>query len=138
LKRGLPLSSFSSVAWPGTRTASNIYKFSSYLTGITIHLRCVARNSDHQTTEAVYFLLHNIYKFSSYLTGITIHIRCVATRAQRRSITKALLKMNLQDLKTSSSLDDSCDYTFPIFSSGIQSCCFPPNAHFGVKLDFHA
>jgi hypothetical protein len=25
----------------------NIYKFSSYLTGITIHLRSVARNSDH-------------------------------------------------------------------------------------------
>jgi hypothetical protein len=25
----------------------NIYKFSSYLTGNTIHLRCVARNSDH-------------------------------------------------------------------------------------------
>jgi hypothetical protein len=36
----------------------NIYKFSSYLTGITIHLRSVARNSGHQTTEAVYFLLH--------------------------------------------------------------------------------
>jgi hypothetical protein len=29
----------------------------------------VARNSEHQTTEAVYFLLHNIYKKSSYLTG---------------------------------------------------------------------
>jgi hypothetical protein len=25
----------------------NIYKSSSYLTGITIHLRCVARNSHH-------------------------------------------------------------------------------------------
>jgi hypothetical protein len=25
----------------------NIYIFSSYLTGNTIHLRCVARNSDH-------------------------------------------------------------------------------------------
>jgi hypothetical protein len=39
---------------------------------------CVARNSDHYTTEAVYFLLHNIYNFSSYLTGSTIHPRCVA------------------------------------------------------------
>jgi hypothetical protein len=38
----------------------------------------VARDSDHQTTEAGYFLLHNIYKFSSYLTGITIHLRYVA------------------------------------------------------------
>jgi uncharacterized protein YcbK (DUF882 family) len=38
----------------------------------------VARNSDHQTTEAVYFLLHNIYKFCSYLTGSTIHLRSVA------------------------------------------------------------
>jgi hypothetical protein len=38
----------------------------------------VARNSDHYTTEAVYFLLHNIYKFSSYLTGSTIHLRFVA------------------------------------------------------------
>jgi hypothetical protein len=38
----------------------------------------VARNSDHKTTEAVYFLLHNIYKFSSYLTGSTIYLRCVA------------------------------------------------------------
>jgi hypothetical protein len=28
----------------------------------------VARNSDHWTTEAVYFLLHNIHKFSSYVT----------------------------------------------------------------------
>jgi hypothetical protein len=68
----------------------------------------VARNSDHYTTEVVYFLRHkklknwtpwsesaselrvyrpsdrrcllrhNIYKFSSYLTGNTIHLRCVA------------------------------------------------------------
>jgi hypothetical protein len=38
----------------------------------------VARNSNHETTEAVYFLLHNIYKFSSYLTGSTIHLCCVA------------------------------------------------------------
>jgi hypothetical protein len=37
-----------------------------------------ARNCNHWTTEAVYFLLHNIYKFSSYLTGNTIHLRCVA------------------------------------------------------------
>jgi hypothetical protein len=29
-----------------------MYKFSPYLTGSTIHLRCVARNSDHYTTEA--------------------------------------------------------------------------------------
>jgi hypothetical protein len=29
----------------------------------------LARNSDRQTTEVVYFLLHNIYMFSSYLTG---------------------------------------------------------------------
>jgi hypothetical protein len=57
----------------------SIDKFSSYLTGNTIHLRCVARNSDHSTTEAVYFLLHTIYKFSSYLTGSTIHLRCVAS-----------------------------------------------------------
>jgi hypothetical protein len=34
-------------------TTFNIYKFSSYLTGSTMHLRFVARNSDHQTTEAV-------------------------------------------------------------------------------------
>jgi hypothetical protein len=38
----------------------------------------VPRNSDHWTTEVVYFLLHNIYKFSSYLTGNTIHPRSVA------------------------------------------------------------
>jgi hypothetical protein len=38
----------------------------------------VARNSDHYTTEAVYFLVRNIYKFSSYLTGNTIHLRSVA------------------------------------------------------------
>jgi hypothetical protein len=38
----------------------------------------VARNSDHETTEAVYFLLHNINKISSYLTGSTIHLRCLA------------------------------------------------------------
>jgi hypothetical protein len=38
----------------------------------------VARNSDHKTTEAVYFLLHNIYKFSSYLSGNTIHLQPVA------------------------------------------------------------
>jgi hypothetical protein len=36
-----------------------------------------ARNSGHQTTEAVYFLLHNKYKFSSYLTGNTIHLSSV-------------------------------------------------------------
>jgi hypothetical protein len=41
----------------------------------------VARNSDHYTTEAVYFLLHNIYKFSSYLTGNTIHLRSVASNS---------------------------------------------------------
>jgi imidazoleglycerol phosphate dehydratase HisB len=40
--------------------------------------RSLARNFDHYTIEAVYFLLHNIYKFSSYLTGSTIHLRCVA------------------------------------------------------------
>jgi hypothetical protein len=34
-------------------SVANIYKFSSYLTGNTIYLRCVARNSDHQTREAV-------------------------------------------------------------------------------------
>jgi hypothetical protein len=28
-------------------TLHNIYKFSSYFTGSTIHLRCLARNSDH-------------------------------------------------------------------------------------------
>jgi hypothetical protein len=56
----------------------NIYKFSSYLTGNTIHLRCVAKNSDHETTEAVYFLLYNVYNISSYLTGNTIHLPCVA------------------------------------------------------------
>jgi hypothetical protein len=49
-----------------------------YLTGSTIHLRSAARNSDHLTTEAIYFLLHNIYKFSSYLTGSAIHLRSVA------------------------------------------------------------
>jgi hypothetical protein len=38
----------------------------------------VARNSDHYTTKAVYFLLHNIYKFNSYLTRNTIYLRCVA------------------------------------------------------------
>jgi hypothetical protein len=37
-----------------------------------------ARNSDHYTTEAVYFLLHNIYKSSLYFTGSTIHLRSVA------------------------------------------------------------
>jgi hypothetical protein len=54
------------------------YKFSSYFAGSTIHLRCVARNSDHYTIEAVYFLLHNIYKFSSYLTGNIVHLHYVA------------------------------------------------------------
>jgi hypothetical protein len=39
----------------------------------------VARNSDHETTEAIYFLLHNIYKLSSYLTGNTIHLRSIAS-----------------------------------------------------------
>jgi hypothetical protein len=44
----------------------------------TIHLlRSVARNSDHETTEAVYSLLHNIYKFSTHLTGNSIHLRSV-------------------------------------------------------------
>jgi hypothetical protein len=38
----------------------------------------VSRNSDHSTTEAVYFLLRNIYKFSSYLRGNTIHHHSVA------------------------------------------------------------
>jgi hypothetical protein len=38
----------------------------------------VARNSDHYTIEAVYFLLHKIYKFSSYFTGNTTHLRSVA------------------------------------------------------------
>jgi hypothetical protein len=38
----------------------------------------VAGNSDYQTTETVYFLLHGIYKFSSYLTGNTIHLSSVA------------------------------------------------------------
>jgi hypothetical protein len=38
----------------------------------------VARDSDHCTTQAVYFLLHNIYKFSSYLTGNAIRLRSVA------------------------------------------------------------
>jgi hypothetical protein len=65
------------------------YKFSTYLTGNTIHLHYVARNSDHETTEAVYFLLHNTYKFSSYLTGNTVHLLCepgtLTTRPQRRS-----------------------------------------------------
>jgi hypothetical protein len=54
------------------------YKFSLYHTGNTIHIRSAARNSDHKTTEAVYFLLHNIYKFSSYHTGNTIHLRSAA------------------------------------------------------------
>jgi hypothetical protein len=47
-----------------TTKAVITYKFSSYLTGSTIQLRCAARNSDQYITEAVYFLLHNIYKFS--------------------------------------------------------------------------
>jgi hypothetical protein len=38
----------------------------------------VARNTDHYTTEAVYFLLHNIYKFSSYLTGVTTNLHSAA------------------------------------------------------------
>jgi hypothetical protein len=62
-----------------------MYKFSSHLTGNTTHLRCVARNSDHQTTEAVYFLLHNIYKFSSYLTGNTIHLRCIPRNSDHQT-----------------------------------------------------
>jgi hypothetical protein len=45
----------------------------------------VARNSDHYTTEAVYFLLHNIYKFSSYLTGSTIHLRSVARNTDHQT-----------------------------------------------------
>jgi hypothetical protein len=53
-------------------------KLSSRLAGNTTHLRSAARNTDHKTTEAVYFLLHNIYKLSSYLTGSTIHLRSVA------------------------------------------------------------
>jgi hypothetical protein len=31
--------------------------------------RYADRDSDHKTTEVVYFLLHTIYKFSTYLTG---------------------------------------------------------------------
>jgi hypothetical protein len=54
------------------------YSLLADLTGNTIDLRSVARNSDHYTTEAVYFLLHNIYKFSSYLTGNTKHLRSLA------------------------------------------------------------
>jgi hypothetical protein len=34
----------------------NIYKFSSYLTGITIHLLSVARNSEDKTTEAAIYV----------------------------------------------------------------------------------
>jgi hypothetical protein len=47
----------------------------------------IARNFDHKTTEAVYFLLHNIYKFSLHFTGNTIHLRSVArnSRPQRQS-----------------------------------------------------
>jgi hypothetical protein len=44
-----------------------------------------ARNSDHQSTEAVYFLLHNIYKFSSYITGSTIHLRSAVRNSDQQS-----------------------------------------------------
>jgi hypothetical protein len=42
----------------------------------------VARNSDHYTTEAVYFILHNIYKFSSYLTRNAIHFHSAARNSE--------------------------------------------------------
>jgi hypothetical protein len=45
----------------------------------------VARNSDHWTTEVIYFLLHNIYKFSSYLTGNTIHLRSAARNSDHQT-----------------------------------------------------
>jgi hypothetical protein len=45
----------------------------------------VARNSDQQTTEVVYFLLHNIYKFSLCLTGNTIHLCSVARNSDHRT-----------------------------------------------------
>jgi hypothetical protein len=41
----------------------------------------VARDSDHQTTEAVYFLLHNVYKFSLYVTGNTIPLRSISNNS---------------------------------------------------------
>jgi hypothetical protein len=57
---------------------SIVYKgFVLYLTENTINLLSVTTNSNHYTTEAVYFLLHNIYKFSSYLTGNTLHLSYV-------------------------------------------------------------
>jgi hypothetical protein len=59
-----------------------------------------ARNSEHYTTEAVYFLLLNIYKFSSYLTGNTIHLRSVypgtlTARPLRRSTFFYITYINL-------------------------------------------
>jgi hypothetical protein len=45
----------------------------------------IARNSNHQTTEAVNFLLHNIYKFSSYLTGNTIYLRSAARNSDHQT-----------------------------------------------------
>jgi hypothetical protein len=49
----------------------------------------VARNSDHWTKEAVYFLLHNIYKFSSYLTRNTTYLRS-ATRNSDHQTTETV------------------------------------------------
>jgi hypothetical protein len=45
----------------------------------------VSRNSDHWTTEAVYFLLHNIFKLISFLTGNTIHLRSKARNSDSQT-----------------------------------------------------
>jgi hypothetical protein len=41
----------------------NIYEFSSYLTESTIHLRCVARNSDHRGGLTFAQLVHKFLAF---------------------------------------------------------------------------
>jgi hypothetical protein len=64
--------------WVDPVPDSLLLRKSSSAGNITWTSGSVARNSDHWTTGAVYFLLHNIYKLSSNLTGNTIHLRCVA------------------------------------------------------------
>jgi hypothetical protein len=53
-------------------SSHNIYKFSSYLAGNTIHLRSIATNSNHWTTEALSLTETQAHKVSfSSLGSIT-------------------------------------------------------------------
>jgi hypothetical protein len=61
----------------------------------------VARNSDYQTTEAVYFLLHNIHKFSSYLTGNNTSPSCSQEPHHKTTEVIYFLLHNINSVRTS-------------------------------------